>query len=462
MAEFLRILRRRWRAVTILVLLGVAAASVVTAQMTPTYRSTAQLFVAFAGTSANDTAESLSQGSEFAANRVTSYPELVTSPRVLDPVIEDLGLSTTPRELGERVSASVATDTVLIEVEADAPTADESAQIANAVSRNLIRVVQELDRVNDQGESPVRVSFTRAATPPESPSSPVPAINIPLGLVLGLALGIGLALLRESLDNTIKTDTDVETTTGLRALASVPANRRVGKTPVLQQDAANPVWAESYRKLRTNISYLSPDDPPRSLMVTSSHEGDGKTLTAVNLAATLAQGGRRTVLVDADLRRPSVHRLLDLVPDVGVSSAITSKASIEALIQQAHGFDVITSGVIPPNPSEMLDSNAFRSMITKLRAEYDHVVIDTPPLLAVTDAALVATTSDTVILVCRSGETKIPDLKRALRSLRAVDAHVAGIVLNRVSSSSSSYGYAYESREAGRRWPRSSAADPST
>ena len=443
MAELLLVLRRRWRIWTIPAVLGVALASVLTVQMTPSYQSTAQLFVSFAGNPGDNTALSLSQGSEFAANRVTSYPQLVESPRVLEPVIEELNLDTTPQALSEQVTAQVPPETVLIEVNADAETAQGSAEIANAVSRNLIEVIQNLDRVRRNGPSPVRVSLTREAVAPESPQYPLPAINIAAGLAIGLALGLGLALLREALDTTITDDSDVEDATGLRTLAAVPVSREISQAPVLRQDAANPVWSESYRKLRTNISYLSPDDPPRVLMISSAHEGDGKTVTAINLAATLAQSGRRTVLIDADLRRPGVHQLLDLVSDVGVTSAVTGSIPVKDLTQSAQGFDVITSGPVPPNPSEMLESKAFRTLVASLREEYDSVVIDTSPLLAVTDAAVVATTADTVIVVCRSGQTKAPELRRALLSLRAVDAHVAGVVLNRVPADSSpSYSYA--------------------
>lgn len=446
MAEFLLAIRRRWRIVVAAVALGVGLATLLTAQATPTYQGTAQLFVSFASSSSDNSAESLSQGSEFAANRVTTYPELVASPRVLDPVIDELGLDTTAQDLAERVSASVPTDTVLIEVNAEADSAEESAEIANAVAENLITVVEDLDRVDSSGSSPVRVSITREAVAPESPESPLWAVNLAAGLVVGLGLGLALALLRETLDTTIKSETDVEEATGLRTLASVPVARGIGSAQQAR-DGASHTWSEAYRKLRTNISYLSPDDPPRTLMVTSTHEGDGKTVTAVHLATALAQGGRRTVLVDADLRRPSVHGVLELEPGVGVTSAVAGRADVGDLRQHAAGVDVITSGPLPPNPSEMLESQAFRSLVARLRREYDHVVIDTPPLLAVTDAAVVATVADTVLVVCRSGETKAPDLRRALGNLQAVDARVAGVVLNRVPAEASS-AYAYGHRES--------------
>lgn len=448
MVEFLTVLRRRWRILVAFLVLGVAAAGLLTTQMTPSYRATTQLFVAFANTSTDDTALSLSQGNLFAANRVKSYPDLVSSPLVLAPAISELSLDESAQELAERVSAQVPPNTVLIEVYADDESPVRAAAIANAVAKNLITVVEDLDRIKASDISPVRVSLTREAVPPASPRSPVPVLNLAAGLVIGLTLGLGMVMLRESLDTTIKDESDVEGATGLSVLASVPVNPDIDKTPVIRQGAASPVWSESYRKLRTNISYLSPDNPPRSLLVTSAHQGDGKTLTAANLAASMSQSGRRTVLIEADLRRPSVGKLLGLVPDVGVTTVVAGKATVADVLQHAHGFDVLTSGPIPPNPSELLESQAFRSLIESLLEQYDAVVIDTPPLMAVTDAAVVGAIADASLVVCRSKKTKAPELRRALLSLRAVDARVAGVVLNQVAMDSSAY-YQYSYKQSG-------------
>ncbi|MSZ77344.1 MAG: polysaccharide biosynthesis tyrosine autokinase, partial [Actinobacteria bacterium] len=201
----------------------------------------------------------------------------------------------------------------------------------------------------------------------------------------------------------------------------------------------SPIWSESYRKLRTNLSYLEPDNPPRTLLVTSALPGDGKTITALNLAASIAQGGRSTVLVEADLRRPSVSKLLGLVPDVGVTNVVAGKATIDEVTQAAAGFDVITSGPIPPNPSELLGSQAFGRLIDSLLEKYENVVIDTPPLLAVTDAAVASVVADAVILVCQAKRTRKTELRRALLGLRAVDANIVGVVINQISIPGSSY-----------------------
>lgn len=442
MLEFLTLLSRRWRVVAAFVILGVAGAAVLTNQMQPSYRAQTQLFVAFS--SADDTAASLTQGSLFTANRVKSYPDLVNSPLVLQPVIDELGLDMTPKELAGRVSAEVPPNTVLIEVIADDPSPARAAQIADAVANNFITVVEDLDRIRANDPSPVRVSVTRPATTPTSARTPIPALNIAIGFFAGLGLGLAAATVREGLDTTIKDESDVEGATGLPTLASVPTNPDVTQSPVLTPATSAPVWSESYRKLRTNISYLDPDNPPRTLLVTSALAGDGKSITAANLAASLAQSGRRTILIEADLRRPTLSKLLSLVPDVGVTTVVAGRATAAEVTQRFGEFDVITSGPIPPNPSELLGSQAFRQLVHQLRDTYDNVVIDTPPLIAVTDAAVAAVAADAVILVTQARRTKKPELVKALYGLRAVDANVAGVVLNRVSGAAGSY-YQYGS-----------------
>ncbi len=291
----------------------------------------------------------------------------------------------------------------------------------------------------------MRVSVTREATPPAQPRTPIPVLNLAIGLLGGVVVGVAVAAMREALDTTIKDESDVFEATGLATLSSVPTNRDVVSHPRLDQPPVDPVWAESYRKLRTNLGYVDPDHPLRVIALSSALPGDGKSLTAINLAASLAQSGQRTILVEADLRRPSLAKVLGLSPDVGVSTVVAGKALFQDVFQTADGFDVLTSGPIPPNPSELLGSHAFRSLIDQLSSSYDRVVIDTPPLVAVTDAAVVATVVDGVVLVAQANRTKKADLRRAIFGLRAVEASISGLVLNQVSISALSY-YQYDYR----------------
>lgn len=440
MLEFLSLLARRWRILVAMLVVGVAAAGAITYQMTPTYRASAQLFVAL---DAADNAIELNSAANFSSQRVKSYPDVVDSPLVLEPVITELGLDETPTSLADRVQAEVSPNTVLIEVSVDDASPDQAAAIANATATNLADVVEELDRTDDD-TSPVRVSLTRPAIAPSQPRSPIPPLNLAIGLLAGAALGLALAALRDALDKSVKSEADITESVGLPTLAQVPVNSGVTDSPLISvaQDG-NPVWAESYRMLRTNLSFVDPDNPSRVISITSALPGDGKSLTAANLASSLAQTGRRTVLVEADLRRPSLASLLELDGQVGVTSVVTGKVSVDQALQECHGFQVMTSGPIPPNPSELLGSHAFESLIRGLAARFDNVVIDTPPLVAVTDGAVVGARSDQVVLVVRAKKSKRADVRRALVSLRAVDAQVAGVVLNQVPRRAMTY-YQYD------------------
>lgn len=430
MSEFLPALRRRWRVVVALVLIGLASAGFVTQQLTPKYEASAQLFVALG--SADDAAE-LASGVSFTSERVQSYADLVKSPLVLQPVIDELGLTTTSGVLAASVDGSVPKDTVLIEIAVEDTSPTRAADVANAVATNLATVVEDLDRTREDREAPIRLSVTRAAVAPDGPSSPVPVLNLAVGLLLGALVGIGVAYAIDSLDTSVRSEADVIKATGLPMLAVVPTNSGVATRPLISVEGSDPIWSEAYRRLRTNLSFVEPDSPPRVIAVTSAVSGDGKSLTAANLAVSLTQSGLRCLLIDADLRRPSLAKLLGLDASVGVTSVIAGHALLADVIQTRDGLGFLASGPLPPNPSEILGSEAFAHLIRAALQVYDRVIVDTPPLVAVTDAAVVATVMDAVVLVARSKGTNRTDLRKALLSLRAVDAKVVGAVLNQVS-----------------------------
>lgn len=437
MLDFLAVLARRWRIVVGLVIVGIAVAAGLTYEATPSYRASTQLFVAL---DSAGTASELSFGAQFSSQRVKSYPDLVTSPLVLQPTIDELGLDMTPSELAANLTAEVAPNTVLISVMADNPSPALAADIANSVATNLAAVVEALDKTRADRSSPVRVSVTRPAIAPSDPRTPVPLLNLTLGLFFGLVAGVALAALREALDTSIKEDSDVLQATGLPTLAHVPTNTGVAQNPLLDDSPANAIWSESYRKLRTNLSYVDPDNPARTILVTSALPGDGKSLTSANLASSLVQSGQRTLLIDADMRRPSLARMLALSDDVGLSSVVTGKVSLDdAIATRDDELDVLPSGPLPPNPSELLGSQAFASMVETVLERYDRVIIDTPPLVAVTDAAVVSTICDAAVIVVQVKRTKRADLRRALFGLRAVDANVVGVVLNQTAPNSGEY-----------------------
>lgn len=313
------------------------------------------------------------------------------------------------------------------------------------------------------------VTVVDPAFTPTSPVRPNVPINLAGGALFGLLAGVALAVTRELADRSIKSPSDVETDTGLACLGVVPDISRSGQGPKKKETdvstanlalndrdlivARHPhgAVAEAARAIRTNIMFMSPDEPYKALLVTSAVPEEGKTTFACSLATVLAQGGSRTLIVDTDLRRPRLHRTFRVGNDVGVTMAVTGQASLDDCIHETPipNLFVLTSGPIPPNPAEMLHSERFERLAAQLREKFDRIVYDSPPQLAVTDSAILAQVVDGAIVVARSLRTDRSAVKQAVRQLRDVNAPLAGIVLNAVDMRRSDYGEYYYYRRDG-------------
>jgi succinoglycan biosynthesis transport protein ExoP len=302
---------------------------------------------------------------------------------------------------------------------------------------------------------------------PSYPARPAKARNIALAFLVGLVGGIGLALLREYLDNTVKTPDDIETLTRLPSLAVVPAfgdseshKRRFGifsapatnghakRIELVAQHLPKSQMSEAFRALRTALLLSQPDRPPQVILVTSALPREGKTTAAANLAVTLAQLGDKTILVDADLRKPGVGRLLNLGPGkyAGLSSYLAGVSTLD-LVTVPHplipNLAAIPTGPLPPNPADLLSSHKLADAITELRTRYKFVVIDSPPIMAATDAVILSVQADGVLLVVRSGETPKEAFMRTCDLLTSVKSRILGVVLNAVDASAPDYYYSY-------------------
>jgi tyrosine-protein kinase Etk/Wzc len=327
-------------------------------------------------------------------------------------------------------------------------------------------------------ESPYATVIDSASVP-NRPVRPHKVRNVLLAVALGLLVGIAAAFGREHLDDTIHTVDEVESLTGVPVLGMIPhmRNHRLtnGKRKILpvgrrsrvpaprdvpqdyasrlivSRDTQNAV-AEAFRSLRTNITFATPDQVPRTLVVTSSREGDGKTTSVVNLAAAFAHQGLRVLLVDSDLRRGVLHKVFKVPKRPGLSNVLVEDLETEAVIHSVTidtdvHLDVMTSGTYPPNPAELLGSSRLRTVLDGLAKRYDVVLIDSPPLTVVTDAAVVAPLVDGVLVVARASQTEVGALEFAMMQLRNVNARVKGTVLNDLSLNDRRYGsqgyYAY-------------------
>ena len=297
---------------------------------------------------------------------------------------------------------------------------------------------------------------------PSSPSEPNIPRNLSFALVLGVISGIGLAFMLENMDNTVRTPEQAQIISGLPSLGMIPlgsksvhgaSGKRLALTPAKEvvetvtQIRPQSQMAESYRALRTSLLLSNLGAPPKVIMVTSARPQEGKTTTSINTAIVLAQKGVRVLLVDADLRRPSVHKALGMGPRSGLSNVLTGSATLQQTITTSPilpNLLIIPAGTPPPNPAELLASSNMRDLIAELRQQFDHIVIDTPPTLSVTDAVVLSPRADATILVIRSGHTTKQALRRARDILTQVNAHVAGVLLNAVDLTSPDYYYYYE------------------
>ena len=294
------------------------------------------------------------------------------------------------------------------------------------------------------------VALVTPAQTPSSPSSPKPTQDALLGLAAGLALGLGAAFLRESLDDRLTSKEATEHAGGAPVLAMTPAvtswRRRTKPLVVTVTDSASPA-AESYRSLRTSLQFVRQEQPLRSLVVTSPGVNEGKTATLANLGVVFAQAGERVVLVSGDLRRPRIGDFFGLDEQAGLTSVLLGQLTLEEALLPVAGFGRLTllpSGPVPPNPAELLNSAQAQEIFARLRHHFDLVLIDSPPVLPVTDAAVLARHADATLLLAAAGQTRRADLRRAVEKLDQVNAMSLGIVLNKVTKQTErSYGYTY-------------------
>ena len=433
--SYLAILAKRaWLIVSVVVVcLAAAAASVLL--MTPTYKGDAQLFVSTQISSGNLNQE-LFQGSNFSAERVKSYSQLVTSPTVLDPVIAELSLPLDARQLADQVSAKVPLETVMIDISATSDSPEMAAAIANSVGTSLAKVIGDLESSETRGSSPVKATVVTPAMVPASPASPSIPINLGLGLLIGLIAGVGLAVLLEKLNTSVKDTADLAQISDVPVLANVVRDTRKSATAIVRDDHLGS-RSEAYRQLRTNLQFAAVDQMPKVIVVTSALAGEGKSSVAGNLAVSMSQVGVRVCLVDGDLRRPSVASYFKLNGPLGLSNALVGRGVLEQILQPVdHGFAVITSGPVPPNPAELLSSKRLPGLLRDLTERFDVVLIDAQPTLPAADAVVLAALADAVLFVVQAGKTTTQQVQRALKSLDQVNARVLGTVLNMVPARS--------------------------
>lgn len=441
--EYATILIKNWVLIVIAAILGVAGGAGFSLLATPEYQSRTQLYVSVR--SGAGTTSDMVQGANFSRQIVNSYVDVIKTGVVLEPVAKELGLEMTASQLSSHITAASPADTALINITASSPSPQQAAEIANAVGESFKNVVQtELEPDLESGMSPVNLTTTQVALEPSSPVSPNVMMNILLGLLVGLAIGVGIAVLRATLDTRIYSLRDVEEVTDKPLLGGILEDQDVKKQPLVIKDKPQSAIAESFRTLRTNLQFLNVGGSSSVFVISSAKPGEGKSTTAVNLSLTLAEAGSRVALIEADLRLPRVSKYLGVEGGAGLTDILIGNADLNDVLQRWGRTQMyyLPAGRIPPNPSELLGSPEMDRIITELEDSFDYVIIDAPPALAVTDAAVVAHGRAGVLIAVASGSTKKPELHAALSTLDNADANVVGVVVTMLPDKAV-YGYGY-------------------
>ncbi len=327
---------------------------------------------------------------------------------------------------------------------------ERDMQSSKQLYESLMQRAKETGVSSELKNSNIRV-VDRAERPRQA-VSPRKALNLLLGLLSGTVLALGLTFFFEYLDSRIKTPDEVRVHLGLPALGMVPAldaKSWTGKEPLIHAGVP-PGFAEAFRTIRTNVLFSTADEGSRTLVVTSTGPGEGKTTVASNLAIAFAQAGQRVLLIDADMRRPRVHEVFGLRQEPGLSNVMVGNAKASQSVHKTAvpGLWVLAAGHLPPNPAELLGSQRFRDFVTSLKEHFDWILIDSPPVMAVTDAAIAAHAANGVVFVVGAEMTSRHAARAAVEQLEQGRAHFVGAVLNRVDLERNSYYYSnYYRRE---------------
>ncbi|NQX06503.1 polysaccharide biosynthesis tyrosine autokinase [Rathayibacter sp. VKM Ac-2856] len=460
--DVLRLLRDHWIALVAAVLLGVLVAYGWSLTQKPRYAAEAQGLVSAAVADAGgDPSQAiyLRQIADSVAKSSTlTYVPIAESRNVAEIVIQNLGLDVSAASLITAVEVTPDGQSPILNVRATASTPEGARTLADAWVDALAVRIQQVNQESGAGDT-VSLSGVQSAALPSSPEFPNVRLVLGVGALAGLVLGLVYAFVRNTLDRRIRTAEMVERLFDLPVVGTLPVDKRLNETNRIVPEADTTDYvksdgkhalAEALRELRTNLQFMNVDSPPRIIVVTSPLPSDGKSTVTANLAVTLAASGQRTVVVDGDLRKPTVAKSFGLVPGVGLTDLLIGKAELQDVLQPwgpSGNLWILGAGSIPPNPSELLGSNGMDILLHEIAREAI-VLVDAPPLLPVTDGAILTARTDGALVVISAGRTTTDELGKAIQNLERVSGHTLGVILNRVPPRGQvgrGYGYYYTS-----------------
>jgi receptor protein-tyrosine kinase len=443
--HYLGLFRRSLLIIILLPVLAGAVAYGVSKALPPIYEARVSLLVR----PSQPLALTDSTGATLTSDQVSrTYARLMTERPLLEQVISDRKLHISVEELQNQIKITPELATTIIDVAVD--NTDRSAAQANAdtlVSDFIagVKRIQQAEAQTPNSRSTDNLVVVAPAAALENPVSPRTPLNVAIAVALGLLAAMGLAVLRDRLDQSIKSDEQLLERVGLTTLGHVgfviAGTKRLGELVAMSKNSPT---AEAYKSLRTNVLFSALGDDLKSILVTSAAPDEGKSRTAANLAVVLAAAGKRTLLVDADFRRPSQHRIFGKVRNIGLSNLVLEdipQDKLFNLIEDVPNLWFLASGPIPPNPSELLGSNRVKGLLAEFRQTFDYVIIDSPPVNAVTDPTILAAEVDATVLVAEEGRTTYAALAHAKGALDRVSANILGVVINKIRAQAGGYHY---------------------
>lgn len=435
--DVLGALKKHFVTAIITLVVVIAAAAGYTFTRTPMYTATSELLATYR-TSASTTGSSgneLNSGASYINSQIQTYPQLVKTESVLQPVIDDLGLNSSVKELAATVTASNPSDTMLVDISVENADPKTASTIANAVAESLKKQVTST-LYSDEGDkivSPVNLTVVQQAYAPASPSSPNVKMNLAIGILVGVVFGLVAAVIKDSLDTKVRRESDVIGIIDAPVLGSIRRNDLYeGKAPVVITKPASRE-AEEVRRLRTNLSFVLPDTPRSNvIVVTSAGPSEGKTTICVNMATAFAESGAKVLLIDADVRNPSVSKQLNLEGTVGLTHLITNEVSSQEAIQKywKQNFHVLPAGAQRINPSILFNSRAMKALIDQVSEAYDYVIVDTAPMRVSNDAVVFAKEGPQLMFVVGLGVAEKRLLRKTVQEFDTLDVKPVGLAID--------------------------------